>query len=307
MEKYIGIEIGGTKLQIILADKRLKILKKARIEVGEEKTAIIIRKKLEILLKGFLEAKDVNGIGVGFGGPVDYRTGIIATSHQIEGWSNFNLKKWLERISGLPVMVENDANAAAFAEANIGCGKAVKNLFYVTLGSGIGGGFILNNQIYHGKIPGESEIGHILLNRSGNTLEDNCSGWAVDNKIKKYIKNNPTSIFAEIVGFDSYSEARFLSSAIKLGDSGAKQILEETAEDLAFGLCHVIHLLHPDIIVLGGGLSLLDKLLIEAVNSYIPKYLLKAFSPWSGLRIAKLSEDVVAIGALLVAQKEFTN
>lgn len=303
MKKFIGIEIGGTKLQIFLGNMNMEIIRKSLIDVGEIKSADNIRGKIEHVIQEFLEIDNVCGIGVGFGGPIDYKTGTIAASHQVKGWSGFNLQKWFENISGLPVQVENDANTAALAEALHGSGKTYDKVFYVTLGSGVGGGYVINKEIYHGLAPGESEIGQMRYDKTGATFESLCSGWAVDKKLRGYISANPKSKLAEIVGAKTSSEAKFIGKAIQAGDSGAKAIMEETAEDLAFGLSHVIHLLHPGIIILGGGLSLTGELLRQSVASYIPKFVMNAFHPVPELRIAELGEDVVALGALVLAQK----
>jgi len=303
MKKYIGIEIGGTKLQVFLGDRNMEIIRKSLINVGENKNADNIREKIEHVIQEFLAFNNVCGIGVGFGGPIDYKTGTIATSHQVKGWSGFNLRKWLENISGLPVQVENDANTAALAEAQYGSGETYDKVFYVTLGSGIGGGYIINKEIYHGLEPGESEIGHMCYDKTGTTFESLCSGWAVDKKVRNYIAAKPESILTKMVGANTNSEAKYLGRAIQAGDLGAMKILEETTENLAFGLSHVIHLFHPEIIILGGGLSLMGELLRKSVVSYIPKFVMKAFYPGPDLRLAGLGEDVVAIGGLLLAKK----
>jgi len=302
MKKYIGIEIGGTKLQVLLANEKMEIIKRSLINVGEKKYAKNIQKKIEDVIHKFLAFKNVCGIGVGFGGPLDYKTGTIVTSHQVKGWNGFNLRKWLEDISGLKVQVENDANTAALSEACYGSGKTYDKVFYVTLGSGVGGGYIINKEIYHGLIPGESEIGQMLYDKAGTTFESLCSGWAVDKKVRKYIISNPESKLAELVGENVNSESKFLVRAINAGDQYAYAILNETAEDLAFGLSHVIHLLHPGVIILGGGLSLMGEMLRKTVASYIPKFVMKAFHPGPDLFLAELGENTVAFGALILAQ-----
>jgi glucokinase len=214
-----------------------------------------------------------------------------------------NLKKWFEDISGVPAQIENDANSAALAEAVMGTGKAYDKVFYVTLGSGVGGGYVINKEIYHGETPGEAEIGQMRYDKTGATFESLCSGWAVDKKLREYVSTNPLSPLAKLVGKNTSGEAKFVVQAIQDGDTGAKAIMEETADNLAFGLSHVVHLFHPEIIILGGGLSLTGELLRGSVYSNIPKYVMKTFHPITDFQIAGLGEDVVAIGALLLAQK----
>ncbi len=302
-EHYIGIEIGGTKLQIVIGDEQCNIVKHYRISVDKAKGAAGIQREIEATLQKLPDEYNPCAVGVGFGGPVDCETGEIAVSHQISGWAGFQLVSWLEEMTNLPVQVDNDANTAALGEAMKGAGKDFSKVFYVTLGSGVGGGLVANGKIYHGMKPGEAEIGLMMFDKSGANLESHCSGWAVDAKIRQHITENPHTILAQLVGKESKAQARFLVPAIAQGDAGASKILEETADDLAFGLSHVVHLFNPAIIVLGGGLSLIGEPLRAAVSSSIQKYITKAYKPGPDIKIATLGEDVVCIGALLLAKE----
>jgi glucokinase len=248
-----------------------------------------------------LDHSELVAVGVGFGGPVDFRTGTICRSHQIEGWVKFSLGEWLSNLTGVPVLVENDANAACLGEAVFGAGKGTDPVFYVTLGSGVGGGLVVQGWIYHGFVPGEAEIGHVRLDRKGTIVEDRCSGWAVDRKIRQEIQHQPTGLLAQLcVGMDG-GEARHLNAALKAGDTVAQKILDETAEDLAFGLSHVTHLCHPETIVLGGGLSLIGEPLRASVERALKGFVMAAFQPGPTVLLSALGEDAVPIGALQVA------
>src|SRR6185295_10217222 len=131
-----GIEIGGTKLQLVVGSEEGTISKRHRLTVNSALGAEGIREQIQAALPELLRAHKISAIGVGFGGPVDWRTGKIARSHQIEGWSDFDLAGWLKGISGKPVFAENDANTAALGEATRGAGVGFNPAFYVTLGSG---------------------------------------------------------------------------------------------------------------------------------------------------------------------------
>jgi glucokinase len=159
----------------------------------------------------------------------------------------------------------------------------------------------VDGKIYHGAPPGETEIGHIRLDRSGTIVESCCSGWAVDAKIRAAVARNPESALARRVGTATAHEAKFLNAALAQKDPLATAILEETAGDLAFALSHVVQLLHPEIIVLGGGLSLVGEPLREAVERLARPYIMGVFAPGPRIAIAKLSEDVVPVGALCLA------
>src|SRR5690349_16714191 len=121
--RYIGIEIGGTKLQIVAGDATGGIQERRKLVVDAPRGATGIRKQIEETLPGLIGKEKIDGIGVGFGGPVDWRQGRICRSHQIEGWSEFDLGGWLQQLSGRPVFVDNDANVAALGEAWRGAGR----------------------------------------------------------------------------------------------------------------------------------------------------------------------------------------
>jgi glucokinase len=301
---FLGIEIGGTKTQVYLANQQFKVLEKQLFPVELSKGARGIRKNIEDHLRRLKSKKVVlKGIGVGFGGPIDWQIGKIARSHQIKGWSDFNLKKWLQKLSGTSVTVDNDANVAALGEAFFGAGRGFDSLFYITLGSGVGGGFVVDKQIYHGAKPGESEIGHILLDRKGTTLESRCSGWAIDQKIRRLHQTKPQAILSKLTKHETLGEAKFLKTALRRNDSNAKKILNEFADDLAFGISHVAHLFHPQTIILGGGLSLIGQPLRRAVEKSLKSYVMKAFLPAPKIQLSDLGSDAVPMGAFVLSLK----
>lgn len=298
---YLGVEIGGTKLQAAIGDQYAKIIKKIKRPSPANKGAEAVLMELSEMIKELFREFKPQRIGVGFGGPVDWKQGIVAKSHQVRGWEGFPLKKWINELTGLDVIVENDANTAALAEAKIGAGRGKNPVFYVTLGSGVGGGLIIDGKIYHGSPPGEAEIGHVLLDRDNTRVEDRCSGWAIDKKIRNGLKDHPQSLLAHIAQQAPSHEARHLLPALNAGDQWAHEILNELVDDLGWALSHVVHLFHPECIVIGGGLSQLGKVLIEQVEASLIKYVMKAFQPPPSVLLSNLGEDVVPMGALLLA------
>lgn len=301
MKTFLGIEIGGSKLQLFVGDESVRVLERLKLPVNPQGGGEGIRSQITEALPTHLKKSDVAGIAVGFGGPVDRRTGRIARSHQIEGWSDFDLQEWLEDLSSRPVLIDNDANMAALGEAVHGAGKGANPVFYVTLGSGVGGGLVVNGEIYHGAAPGESEIGHLRLNAEGTIVENRCSGWAVDRKIRETIKSDARTVLKELVGAATHGEARFLVQALNAKDTEAERILGETADDLAFALSHVTHLFHPEVIVIGGGLSLVGEPLRAAVADALPANLMEVFGRGPAIRLAGLGEDSVPVGCLAAA------
>lgn len=305
-EKFLGIEIGGTKLQIVCGLADGTVLWAHRACVNREEGAAGIRNHIEAVLEKFRDETFV-AAGVGFGGPVNRLTGRVETSFHIDGWSGFSIKAWLEAILKVPVFVDNDANVAALGEATFGAGRAYKTVMYITLGSGVGGGIVIGRQIYHGAVPGEFEIGHLRMDRQGTTLQQLCSGWAVDEKVKAAVAAHPGSTLARLVNGSQANQAIFLKEAIRANDETARQIFEQTTDDLAFGLSHAIHILHPDVLVLGGGLSFMGELLQQSLEKKIQRHLMKPFLPGPPVRLTQLKENAVPVGCLVLCSQKMQN
>ena len=162
----------------------------------------------------------------------------------------------------------------------------------------MGGGLVVDGNIYHGLPPGEIEFGHLRLDRAGTTVESRCSGWVVDKKLRNLTARTPDSQLARLVGNSTGGEARHLPAALAAGDPDAQSIVTETAEDLAFALGHVVQLLHPALIVLGGGLAQVGEPLRAAIARALPRYIMEAFLPAPPVCLAKLGEDAVPAGAV---------
>lgn len=314
----LGIEIGGTKLQLFTSDASQQITQRFRLAIDPAKGAEGILAQIAATIDQI--TTPIQSIGVGFGGPVDWKTGRIATSHQIGGWSGFDLGNWLrQQLPGAQVRVENDANVAALGEALRGVATGFQNVFYVTLGSGVGGGMVVDRKLYHGALPGEAEIGHLWLvppseSSEGQTIEQTVSGWAVDQQIRALLPQLPDDSYLKQAVQQAHEqgatgkEARFLHPAYEASDPVARMLIEQIGSVLALGLSHVIHLFHPDAIVLGGGLSLIGEPLRAAVRQALPRFVMNAFQPAPIVLLAKLGEDAVPIGALeLMMNADATN
>jgi glucokinase len=298
----LAIEIGGSKLQLAVGDETGRILDRRRFVVDRAAGGAGIRAQIEAALPELLARWQPRAIGVGYGGPVDWRTGRIVKSHHIEGWNDFPLAEWLQSLSGLPAVVENDANTAALGEARHGAGVGFNPVFWVNIGSGIGGGLVVDGRLYHGATPGEAEIGHVRLDRDGTIVEDRCSGWSIDRRIREEITQRADSALARLVAASSPGcEARHLGDALAQGDPLAQRILDDALGWLAFGLSHAVQLFHPEVIVVGGGLSLLGEPVRATLEKVLPQFVMDAFLPGPKILLAKLREDAVPVGALALA------
>lgn len=298
---YLGIEIGGTKLQLVVGTAEGKILSRVRAEIDVGAGGEGIRCQMAETLPELIREHRPKAVGVGFGGPVDWQTGVICCSHQVSGWQDFPLGAWLREETQLPVAVDNDANVAALGETLHGSGRGSNPVFWINMGSGIGGGLVVDGRVYHGLRPGETEVGHLRMDKSGETLEARCSGWAVDRRIRQAVALNTECRLAALVKGCVKGEARFLKAALAENDRVAMDLLKAVGDDLAFGLSHVVHLLHPETIVVGGGLSLVGDPIRDAIASALPQYLMEAFRPGPRIVLAGLKEDSVTIGALALA------
>lgn len=304
----IGIEIGGTKIQVGIGSTNGKILPRGivRKQVIREDGAVGIRRDIismidKLLKARHLELSDVSKIGIGFGGILDSNQGVILKSFQIDGWEYFPLREWGENQWGKPVIVQNDASTAGLAESVCGNGRGYSRIFYMTLGSGVGGGWILNGKIDEGQGYGAAEIGHMWVpdprNGLPTELEQICSGWSIGHRARLDASNKKTRM-TKIAGSLDRINAKVVYVAAEKNDKIAKLILNETCQTLGIAISNVIALLHPERVILGGGVSLMGPLFWDRLQSEVKLRTIPSFASNVEVIPAKLKEDVVVIGAL---------
>jgi glucokinase len=291
----LGIEIGGTKLQLGIGagDGVLRARWRGDVDVaagGEGIRRQILHAVPQLLADAKLQLGDIRGIGIGFGGPVDDARRTVIKSHQIEGWDDFPLADWIGQLLGRPAVLGNDADVAGLAEAHHGAGKGMSPIFYITIGSGIGGGFIVDGHIYRGQGRGGAEIGHVRVfdPATGNDelLEHVASGWAIGRRASSRI--------GEIT-------ARGIGDRARDGDPLALEVLRETCDALWQAIRHVVVLLCPRRIIIGGGVSLMGDVLFRPLNERLAKLDFTPFRAMTDIVPAALGEDVVVHGALTLA------
>jgi glucokinase len=310
---YLGIEIGGTKLQLGLGPGDGAMHALWRDAVVPTDGADGIRRQIEqavphLLAKADRKHADLCGVGIGFGGPVDDATRTVIKSHQIQGWDKFPLAKWIEQIVGLPAVLGNDADVAGLAEALFGAGKGLSPIFYITIGSGIGGGLIINGDIYRGAGRGAAEIGHTtFFNGEGFlTLESVASGWGIAQCARELLPEyGKRSLVLKLADADPQRiTADIIAKAARKGDRFAMTRLKDTLDYLAEGICNMIALLCPQRIVIGGGVSLMGKkLFLQPLRKLVAERVFKPFAKCYQIVPAALGEEVVVHGALALARK----
>jgi glucokinase len=313
---FLGIEIGGTKLQLGLGpdDGRLRGLWRGTVDVAAGPDGIrrqICAAVPELLAQAGVARGDLRGVGVGFGGPVDDATKTVIVSHQIEGWNDFPLGEWVAEVVGLPAALGNDADVAGLAEALHGAGKGLSPIFYVTIGSGIGGGLVIDGEIYRGVGKGAAEIGHLRfpqadrhLGQSVHPLEYYASGWGIGQQVRQARERGSHMEAMEKLAGERPITAAIVGQAAEQGDAMAQRILEDALQALAEGLCHVIALLCPRRLVLGGGVSLMGETLFFApLRRMVAERVFRPFEGLTDIVPAALGEEVVVHGAIALARK----
>jgi glucokinase len=313
MAQYLGIEIGGTKLQLGVGNGDGVIGAQWRGNVDPREGAKGIRRQILDALPDLLQGRRIDAAGIGFGGPVDDSTQRIIKSHQIEGWDGFPIAQWLSDVLHAPAFLGNDADVAGLAEACFGAGKGLSPIFYITIGSGIGGGFIVDSDIYRAVGRGAAEVGHLrVLDRRCPDrltivpLEQVASGWAIGEHARRLFAESawPDSLVLSMAGGDiAQVTAWHVGKAAKHGDAFALARLDEALDTLSEAICSVITLLCPRRIVIGGGVPLIgEEYFFEPLRAKVAE---RIFAPFAGLTDivpASLGESVVVHGALALAR-----
>lgn len=306
MSKYaFGVDIGGTTVKIGLFDKEGCVLDKWEIPtVKDNEGAAILPDVAESLLTKMQEKgigrEDLAGIGVGAPGAVDSEGTLLGGAVNI-GWKTFNIPKVLSAYIDVPVKAANDANAAAFGEIWQGGGKGYNSMVAVTLGTGVGGGIVLNGRILTGATGAGGEIGHIHMNDDeteicgcGNRgcLEQYASATGIVRLAQRHLSRDDTSSMLR----EGKLSAKSVFDAVKAGDRKAVEIAAEFGEYLGKGLAAVAGVVNPEIFVIGGGVSKAGEILISFVEPAFQKY---AFQQCRGAKfaLAELGNDAGIYGA----------
>jgi glucokinase len=301
----LGIEIGGTKLQLGVSDGFSRdLIATERTTVQRADGAVGILHQIEVLAARLLGKYAVQAIGVGFGGPLDSIAGVVYKSHQVEGWDGFDLKNWFHQKYSLPVAVANDCDVAALAEATWGAGQGKDSVFYVTVGTGIGGGSVNGGRLMGVGRPAMAEVGHLRLGlpatEPDSTVEAISSGLGIAKMArvcqseKNWQPDVPThQLTAERVGCLALG-----------GDLQAISILRCATDTLGWAIAQVITLNAPDIIVIGGGVSHIgEDLFLSPLRESTCRYVFPPLVNSYRILPSALGESVVIHGAVALASQ----
>jgi glucokinase len=273
---FVGVDVGGTKVAAGLVNASGEIVSRTRVPMVSNSSA---EEGLQAVLSAIAKvvpggASGISGIGICAPGPLDPKTGIILNPPNVPCWRNFPLTDSVRKIYAVPVRVDNDANAAALAEARWGAGRGYSNVFYATIGTGIGTGIVFDGKIYHGRTGSAGEGGHTSIDYRGpicgcgkpGCIEILASGTAIARRAsEKVIAGGKSSMMDLAGGNPSAITGEVVARAAAAGDPLAQELLAETAGMVALWLGNMIDLLDPEVIVIGGGAAaLLDFAVVEA-------------------------------------------
>ena len=313
MNSYvIGIDIGGTKLATVVADKDGNILQKVRKPTESEKgpnhaVQLLLGMVNEVLDLGGLRREDISGIGVSCGGPLDTKTGIIYSPPNLPGWDALPLKEMIESEFHIPTIIENDANASALAEARFGGGRGYDYVLYMTMSTGIGGGIVANGEIYHGANDCAGEVGHQILLPDGplcgcgqhGCLEALCSGPSIARRAQEATANQPeTRILALADGQIDRVRSEHVLQAARDGDALAIALVEKTAYYMGWGIANLVNILNPQIVLLGTIAVAAGDLLLDPIRRTVTEMAMQR--PREAVKImpAELGDSIGDLAAI---------
>jgi glucokinase len=314
-ELYIGLDIGGTKCAVVAGDGNFNIKKKTVFETDVRRGWKSILGEFSNNIRnvtGQFGKSNIRRIGISCGGPLDSRKGIIYSPPNLPGWDSVPVTEIFRNETGIETVIQNDANACALAEWLMGAGKGTSNMIFLTFGTGMGGGLILDGKLYSGTNDLAGEVGHVRLENTGpvgygkaGSFEGFCSGGGIAHIAKsvvteKFKNRQPVSFCPETSMIGSLNAKTVAEAAIK-GDPTAMQIIRLSAEYLGRGLAILIDILNPECIVIGSIYARNELLFKPIVEDVLRKEALSPALDVCTIRPALLGDSIGDYAALCVA------
>jgi glucokinase len=312
----VGVDLGGTNIRAAVFDDGMKIMGRSEIPTEAQEGADEVISRIatcvrEALDRSSVAAGEVAGIGVGAAGLTDWRTGVVVLASNLR-WRNVPLKERLEQeLDGLRVEVDKDTNVAALAEARLGAGREVKHFLYVTAGTGIGGGLILDGTLYRGATGGAGDIGHVVVDPEGplcgcgdhGCVEVFSSGAGMVNRAREMLAGGEQAASSAMTVEALTPQTIF--EAAREGDAVAAPVVETAGRALGLALADYVNINNPEAIVLGGGVVRAGRAYTEPVERELRRRALPALGEIVKLVPPGLGDDVGVTGAaLLLAESE---
>lgn len=311
---YIGIDLGGTNIAVgLVNDKGDIILKKSAPTRKERNWKEIVKSMADLTKEVLQDAKcsveDIKAVGIGSPGSIDNKRGMVVYANNLK-FENAPVAEEFRKYINLPVNLENDANAAAYGEY-VKCGNNAESFVFVTLGTGVGGGIVLDGKIYRGFNGAGAEIGHTVIRTKGEKCtcgrlgcwEAYASVTALVEQTKKKMAECPESKMYSIAKKYRDINGRVAFDAAKLDDKAAKEVCEAYISYIGEGLVNIINVFQPEKIVIGGGISKEGDRLLIPLKEYVEKYDYNKHMERTKIEIATLYNDAGIIGAAMAAMK----
>lgn len=309
---FIGIDIGGTNIKGILTDNNGNVINMDMINTGS--TVNEIENNIIKLFDSLVEKANENVLaaGIGSAGTIDKNKGVIISSPNIKCFTNYNLKDNLEKRLNIPIYIDNDANAALYGELWTGYGKLYKNWIILTLGTGIGGGAVINNKVYSELYDNSMEFGHMTIDYNGYTckcgkkgcFENYASASAVVRFAIENIENHPDSIINNLIRNNQLNSKTIYEAGLK-NDKFAIEIFQKIGYFLAIGLSNIVNIFNPEAIILAGGLTNASDLFFDETKKTLFQNILAGFAKNLNIHISNNKTHLAAIGAAKIALNNY--
>ncbi len=311
----LALDFGGTKLSAgLIRQGENRWLEHKQKASPAEPHAEKDRKIMNTLIRELLpsgSSESLAAIGVSFGGPVDSAEGVVRLSHHVSGWEDFALQQWLYEHWNVPVVVDNDANAAALGEHRFGAGESTHHMIYITISTGVGGGLILNGKLWHGADGMAGEIGHITIDPKGplclcgkrGCIERLASGPYIAQRTREWLSKQPNRgrILRELIHHDLNAiNARTVAQAAEQGDDLAWESLEIAARAIGVGIGNTANLINPERFILGGGVTKSGERFWEVIRRTARQTALPEI--YLDIVPAELGDDAPLWGAVALAE-----
>lgn len=314
---YLGIEIGGTKLQLgVGAGDGSDFVALERRDVQIARGGAGIREQIRSVGRDLVAQYNVQRVGYGFGGPVLGAQGIVQTSHQVAGWDQFPIVEWTQQELGVPTTLGNDCDVACLAEACFGAGRDASSVFYVTVGTGIGGGLVFDRKIHGTTRPAAAEIGHLRPGLDAvaysNTVESRAAGPGIALSTQKTLRGlieagNASPEVGDLLNrcqnqIESLT-TKSIGEAALAGNQLARDEYVAATRVLGWAIAQVITIVAPEVVVVGGGVSLVgEEVFFAPLRNAVQQYAFPPLANSCRLLPAALGESVVVHGALALAR-----
>jgi glucokinase len=314
----IGVEIGGTKLQVSLATPEGKFIfcQKGSVLAADGARGILAWFSANlpgVIARASELGAEIKALGCGFGGPINTPLGQVIKSIHIQGWDDFPLRQWFEDQCHLPVVIANDTNAAAWGEYCLGSGRGTRQFFYTNIGTGIGGGAIINGELFDGQGFGAAEFGQTFvpdwtasLPGREERLENLCSGLSIEKRLRSARDIPAASLLMEYCGGDqALLDCRMLGRAAEAGDERALAEVRQVGRTIGIGLANILCLLAPETIAIGGGVSGMGEVLMAPIRESAREHEFVSSHGHYKIVPCELQELIVLEGAVLLAARQF--